>query len=60
MGEPTAAPVARRLGKAPLLAQGLYRRLPETYAGMTLGDAVAASMAAPDMLEPVRLHRLYP
>lgn len=60
MGEPTATPVARRLGKSPLLAQGLYRRLPETYAGMTLGHAVAASMAAPDMLEPVRLHRLFP
>jgi len=60
MGEPAAGPAARRLSKAPLLAQSLYRRLPETYAGMTLGQAVAASMATPGLLEPLKLPRLYP
>ncbi len=60
MGEPAAGPAARRLSKAPLLAQSLYRRLPETYAGMTLGDAVAASTATPGLLEPLRLPGLYP
>ncbi|MGI9499679.1 MAG: patatin-like phospholipase family protein [Geminicoccaceae bacterium] len=60
MGEPTAGPAARRLSKAPLLARSHYRRLPTAYAGMTLGHAVAASMAAPGLLEPLRLHRLYP
>ena len=60
MGEPAAGPAARRLSRAPLLTQSLYRRLPETYAGMTLGAAVAASMATPGLLEPLRLSRLYP
>ena len=60
MGEPTASPAARRLSKAPLLAESPYRRLPEAYAGMTLGHAVAAAMATPGLLEPLHLHRLYP
>lgn len=60
MGEPPAAPAARRLSKAPLLAESPYRRLPEIHAGTTLGHAVAASMASPGLLEPLRLHHLYP
>lgn len=60
MGEVMTGPAARRMSKAPLLAQSPYRRLPEAYAGMTLGHAVAASMAAPGLLEPLHLHRLYP
>ena len=60
MGEPAPRPSARRFGRAPLLAPSAYRRLPEAHAGMTLGRAVAASMARPGMLEPLRLRRLYP
>lgn len=60
MGEPAAGPAARRLSRVPLLAQSPYRRLPEAYATMTLGHAVAASMAAPGLIEPLGLHQLYP
>lgn len=60
MGEPAAGPALRRLSKAPLLAQSSYDRLPDAFARMPLGQAIAASMAAPELVEPLHLHRLYP
>ncbi|MEZ5935138.1 MAG: patatin-like phospholipase family protein [Alphaproteobacteria bacterium] len=60
MGEPAAGPAARRLSKVPLLAQSPYRRLPDAYAGMTLGRAVAAALATPGLIEPLHLPNLYP
>ena len=60
MGEPTTGPASRGLSGAPRLARTPYHRLPEAFAGLTLGEAVAASMATPDLLEPLHFHRLYP
>ncbi|MDH3664334.1 MAG: patatin-like phospholipase family protein [Alphaproteobacteria bacterium] len=60
MGEPAADPTTRRSNKAPLFTENPYRHLPDAHAGLTLGHAVAASMAAPGLLEPLRLRRLYP
>ncbi|MGI9420269.1 MAG: patatin-like phospholipase family protein [Geminicoccaceae bacterium] len=60
MGQPVSPPAARRLCTAPRLAESPYRHLPEAHAGITLGHAVAASMAAPGLLEPFRLQGLYP
>lgn len=60
MGEPAAGPELQRLSKTPRLAQSTYGRLPDGYARMPLGQAVAASMAAPELLEPLRLLHLYP
>ncbi len=60
MGEPTTGPAARSLAGAPCLARTPYHRLPEAFAGLTLGQAVAASMATPGLLEPLHFHRLYP
>lgn len=60
MGEPVRGAASTCLGATPLLAQSAYDRLPKAYACMTLGHAVAASMAAPGLLEPLRLRHLYP
>ena len=60
MGEPVPKPADRRLSKTPLFDQSAYHRLPNAYADITLGQAIAASMAKPGLLEPLRLHQLYP
>ncbi len=60
LGQPATGPAARSLSGMPRLARSPYHRLPEAFAGMTLGQAVAASMATPGLLEPLHLHRLYP
>ncbi len=60
MGEPVMRPAASHLIETPRLAKTAFRRLPDAHAGMTLGRAVAASMATPGLLEPLRLERLYP
>lgn len=60
MGEPTATPALRRLSRATCLGQSAYERLPNAHMRMTLGQAVAASMAMPGSLEPLCLTDLYP
>ncbi len=60
MGEPAAPPALRRLSRAVTLGQSAYERLPNAHMRMPLGQAVAASMAAPGLLEPLYLPRLYP
>lgn len=60
MGEPAPTPAARRLRTTSRLAESPYRRLQDAHAGITLGQAVAASMATPGLLEPLRLRALYP
>ncbi|MGI9490682.1 MAG: patatin-like phospholipase family protein [Geminicoccaceae bacterium] len=60
MGEPTTGPASRSLSAAPRLVRTPYHRLPEAFASLSLGQAVAASMAIPGLLEPLHFHRLYP
>jgi NTE family protein len=60
MGEPFLSAAAQQLANAPRLAKTSYHRLPKAYSGLTLGQAVAASMATPGLLEPLTLSRLYP
>jgi NTE family protein len=60
MGEPAASPALRRLSRAAVLGQSAYERLPNAHVRTPLGQAVAASMATPGLLEPLRLPCLYP
>ncbi|MEM8950042.1 MAG: patatin-like phospholipase family protein [Pseudomonadota bacterium] len=60
MGEPQMGPASRSLSGMPRLARTPYHRLPEAFAGLTLGQAVAASMAIPGLLEPLNFQGLYP
>lgn len=60
MGEPAPPAALRRLSRSATLSQSAYERLPNSHVRMPLGQAVAASMAVPGLLEPLCLPRLYP
>ncbi len=60
MGEPAPSAALRRISRSAALSESAYERLPNSHVRLPLGQAVAASMAMPDLLEPLCLPRLYP
>ena len=60
MGEPARPTAAREVDRNWLLCQSRYNGLHHDYADLGLGQAVAASAAAPGLLRPLTLNRLYP